>query len=111
MRRRGGARELRAGNTLTKPPKIDETGLLRMPLRRRVRSYVTDHADFDDFPLLDAVGNVQSAHTLSFHMYVYRPKLCRNWCLCLPPRMTLTQQLLSVSQIPGAKNEPNLSYR
>ena len=38
-------------------------GLLRMPLRLGVRSYVTDHADFDDFSLPNAVGNEQSAKT------------------------------------------------
>ena len=34
-----------------------------MPLRLSARSYVTDHANFDDFPLPFAVGNVGSAQT------------------------------------------------
>ena len=58
----GNARQC-PGNTPAQPPKVDQKGLLRMPLRLSARSYVTDNANFDDFPLPFAVGNVGSAQT------------------------------------------------
>ena len=37
-----------------------------MPLRLRVRSYIIDHANFGNFPLIDAVGNVYKLHKPEF---------------------------------------------
>ena len=105
--------DLRAGNAAAIPRQSHQK------LIKKVRCGCPYVLESDPMLPTTLILTIFRSSTLSVMCNLHKPEFprvrlptqgYRNWGLFFPPRMTLTQRMLPVSHIPGAKNAPNLSY-